>query len=75
MPDADHLRKVDDHRFERFVFDHDVEFVKVPMDETDTGESDDQLHKLRLEQSRGDMGGKFGDLSTVALTNSQYHFL
>ena len=67
MPNADHLGKVDDHRFERLVFDHDVEFVEVSMNEADTGESDNELHELRLKQSRGDMRGKLGDLSPVAV--------
>jgi hypothetical protein len=67
MPNADHLRKVDDHRFERLVFDHDVEFVEVSVNETNTGESDNELHKLRLEQSWSDMSGKLGNLSPVAM--------
>ncbi len=49
MRGADHLREVDDDGFAGLAADEDVELVEVAVDEPCAGETDDQVHQLRVE--------------------------
>lgn len=49
MPDADHLREIDHCRLVVFFRDHDVEFVEIPVDQTNVCHTDDKVHELGVE--------------------------
>lgn len=58
---ADHLREINDNRFSRLSTDKDVELVEVTMNEAGMSKSNDEIHQLRIQFSRG---RQLGNLSS-----------
>lgn len=58
----DHLREVDEDRLASWFGEEDIELVEIAVNETGSGEADDEVHELRVEGARI---GDFADLPAI----------